>query len=58
MSSFFELKVKIQSPSGGRVPFKFDNDSSIKRLRIIPTETGVHRVSIKLGDHHIKSKLY
>ena len=53
---FCNLKVKIRSPSGHRLPYKFENVNSVTKFRIIPKEKGMHRISIKLGNEHIKSK--
>ena len=53
--SFCNLRVKVRSPNGTRLPFKFDQQNSLYKLRIIPKEKGTHRISIKLGDQHIKS---
>ena len=54
-SEFYKLKIKVRSPTGQRLAYKSENQSSFTKLKIIPKEKGKHRISIKLGNHHIKS---
>ncbi len=54
-SEFYKLKIKVRSPTGQRLAYNSENQSSFTKLKIIPKEKGKHRISIKLGNHHIKS---
>jgi filamin len=56
-SGFGELSVTIDTPQGEKIPFTYENDSKTK-LRFSTNEIGSHRISIKMGDFHIRGSQF
>ena len=54
-----DLDVQCVAPSGARVPVSVDqqNQQTTRRIRVRPTETGSHTISIRLGAHLIGTPL-
>lgn len=47
-----DFDVKVISPTGINLPVTFDGQN-LRRIRILPTELGPHRISMQVGGQHL-----
>jgi hypothetical protein len=52
---YANFEAIIESPSGVKMPYKIDNNF-YKKIRFIPTEVGLHKVYMKIGDTFLTGK--
>lgn len=44
------FETVIESPNGVKLAYKIDNNFT-KKLRFIPIDTGLHKITMKMGDY-------